>query len=111
MVPACFMSRSAAAREFADTATELYEQAMTLPQSERRALANRLLDSLEEPADDGASDAEVERAWTEEAVRRQMVPWDEAALRAAINEGVASGVAEGDPFAWVRARLGIAPHT
>lgn len=99
---------------------ELYEQAMTLPQSERRALANRLLDSLDEPADDGASDAEVEQAWTEEAVHRlddiragrsKPVRWTEGMLRAAIEEGEASGVAEGNPFARVRARLGIAPRT
>jgi antitoxin ParD1/3/4 len=30
-----------------------------------------------------------------------------AALRAAIDEGEASGVAEGDPFARVRSRLGL----
>lgn len=31
-------------------------------------------------------------------------------LRAAIDEGEASGVADGDPFARVRARLGLAPR-
>lgn len=29
------------------------------------------------------------------------------ALRAAINEGDTSGIAEGDTFAWVRRRLGL----
>ena len=33
-----------------------------------------------------------------------------AALRAAIDDGEASGVADGDPFARVRARLDIAPR-
>ena len=33
------------------------------------------------------------------------------ALGAAIDEGEASGVAEGDPFARVRARLGLVPRT
>jgi putative addiction module component (TIGR02574 family) len=63
----------------------LYDEATQLPESERRILAERLLDSLEsEPA------SGVERAWGKEAVRRlddvragrsQPAPWSEARAR------------------------------
>ncbi|HEU4406658.1 MAG TPA: addiction module protein [Polyangiaceae bacterium] len=68
-----------------DPAEKLLDEALKLPESERRALALRLLDSVgDEPEDD------VERAWVEEAKRRlddvragraQAVPWAEARER------------------------------
>lgn len=63
----------------------LYDDAVKLPESERRVLAERLLDSLEEPPESG-----VERAWEKEAARRleevragrtQTSPWTEARAR------------------------------
>ncbi|XXT24519.1 addiction module protein [Sorangium sp. So ce429] len=63
-------------------AEELLDEAMKLPESERRVLALRLLESV---GDDSPED--VERAWAEEARKRlddirsersQPVPWDEA---------------------------------
>jgi putative addiction module component (TIGR02574 family) len=64
---------------------EVLDAAMRLPESERRALALRLLDTVgDEPAD------EIERRWLEEARRRledveagrsARVPWDEARAR------------------------------
>ncbi|WP_437726895.1 addiction module protein [Sorangium sp. So ce861] len=66
-------------------AEELLDWAMKLPESERRALALRLLESVGDE-----SPEEVERAWVEEARRRlddvragrsQPVPWEEAARR------------------------------
>jgi hypothetical protein len=44
----------------------------------------------------------------EEIRARVIAERDAATLRAAIEEGEASGVAEGDPFARVRASLGLA---
>ncbi|AUX23814.1 hypothetical protein SOCEGT47_043440 [Sorangium cellulosum] len=63
-------------------AEELLEQAMKLPESERRVLAPRLLESVGDE-----SPEEIERAWVEEARRRlddiregrsQPIPWKEA---------------------------------
>ncbi|WP_437516878.1 addiction module protein [Sorangium sp. So ce1099] len=63
-------------------AEELLDEAMKLPESERRVLALRLLESV---GDDSPED--IERAWAEEARKRlddirsgrsQPVPWDEA---------------------------------
>lgn len=63
----------------------LYDDAVKLPESERRVLAERLLDSLEEAPESG-----VERAWEKEAARRleevragraQTSPWAEARAR------------------------------
>jgi putative addiction module component (TIGR02574 family) len=63
-------------------AEELLDEAMKLPESERRVLALRLLESVGDE-----SLEEVERAWVEEARKRlndiragrsQPVPWDEA---------------------------------
>ncbi|XYI03224.1 addiction module protein [Sorangium sp. So ce1128] len=63
-------------------AEELLDEAMKLPESERRVLALRLLESV---GDDSPED--IERAWVEEARKRlddvrsgrsQPVPWDEA---------------------------------
>jgi putative addiction module component (TIGR02574 family) len=61
---------------------EVLEVAMALPESERRALALRLLDTVgDEPVE------EIERAWLEEARRRgdavdagrsARIPWEEA---------------------------------
>lgn len=66
-------------------AEKVLDEAMHLPESERRTLALRLLDSVgDEPP------AAVERAWIDEAGRRlddlragrtQAVPWEEARRR------------------------------
>ncbi|HEU4405311.1 MAG TPA: addiction module protein [Polyangiaceae bacterium] len=68
-----------------DPAEKLLDEALKLPESERRALALRLLDSVgDEP------EAEVERAWVDEAKRRlddvragrtELAPWAEARER------------------------------
>ena len=68
-----------------DAAEKVLDEAMKLPEGERRTLALCLLDSVgDEPPED------VETAWLEEARRRlesfrtaraQAVPWDEARLR------------------------------
>jgi putative addiction module component (TIGR02574 family) len=68
-----------------DQAEKLFDEALKLPERQQRALARRLLDSVrDEP------EAEVERAWVEEAKRRlddvwagrtQPVPWAEAQIR------------------------------
>lgn len=68
-----------------DAAGKLLDEAMKLPDSERRVLALWLLDSVaDEPPD------EVERAWVEEALRRLdevragragTGPWEEARRR------------------------------
>jgi putative addiction module component (TIGR02574 family) len=68
-----------------DSAEKLLDEALKLPEGERRALALRLLDSVgDEP------ESEVERAWVEEAKRRlgevragraQPAPWAEACAR------------------------------
>jgi putative addiction module component (TIGR02574 family) len=68
-----------------DPAEKLFDEAMKLPESERRAIALRLLDSVgDEPPE------AIERAWTEEALRRlddlragrtQPIPWEEARQR------------------------------
>lgn len=64
---------------------ELLDEAMKLPESERRVLALRLLESV---GDDSPED--IERAWAEEARKRlddirsgrsQPVAWDEARRR------------------------------
>ncbi|HEX9986450.1 MAG TPA: addiction module protein [Thermoanaerobaculia bacterium] len=44
---------------------KLYEQAAELPEADRAELAGLLLESIEEPADDG-----VEEAWAAEIERR-----------------------------------------
>lgn len=49
----------------ASTAHDLFDDALTLPPDERRALASALLDSAGEAADPG-----WEQAWTEELERR-----------------------------------------
>jgi len=68
-----------------NAAEKFFDEAMKLPESERRTLALRLLDSVgDEPAD------EIERAWLEEAKSRledlrtgrtQAIPWEEARAR------------------------------
>jgi putative addiction module component (TIGR02574 family) len=59
----------------------LYEQASQLPEADRAELAGKLLESIEEPADDG-----VEEAWSAEIERRladyragrvKTIPWSE----------------------------------
>lgn len=63
------------------TAEKILEDALALPEEERETLANALITSLERMPDD------VERAWTNEAVRRleressgetTAIPWDAA---------------------------------
>jgi putative addiction module component (TIGR02574 family) len=64
---------------------EVLEAAMALPESERRALALRLLDTVgDEPVE------EIEARWLDEARRRRdeveagrtpRIPWDEARAR------------------------------
>jgi len=44
---------------------QLYEQASQLPEEDRAELAGRLLDSIEDPPDEG-----VEEAWAAEIERR-----------------------------------------
>jgi putative addiction module component (TIGR02574 family) len=66
-------------------AEELLDEAMKLPESERRVLALRILESVgDEPPE------EIERAWVEEARTRlndirsgrsHPVPWEEARSR------------------------------
>jgi len=66
-------------------AEQILDEALGLPESERRVLALRLLDSVgDEPPE------AVERAWVEEARRRlddlqagrtRAVPWEEARQR------------------------------
>ena len=66
-------------------AEDVFEEAMKLPEGERRLIALRLLESVgDEPPE------EVERAWVQEAQRRledlragrsQAVPWEEARSR------------------------------
>ena len=68
-----------------EPAEKLLDEAMLLPEGERRALALWLLDSVgDEPPE------EIERAWIEEARRRlddlragrsQAIPWEEAKKR------------------------------
>jgi len=74
-----------AAAKLSQSLEDLYEEAVQLPQSERRVLAERLLDSLDGPPDSG-----VERAWAKEAARRlteiqagrsEPAPWTEARAR------------------------------
>lgn len=65
-----------------------------------------------------SDDNSVEEAWRADVRRRidqidsgavQLIPWDEAfrRLRAAIDEGDASGIAEGNVFAQVRETLNL----
>jgi putative addiction module component (TIGR02574 family) len=60
---------------------ELYEQASQLPEEDRAELAGKLLESIEEPPDEG-----VEEAWAAEIERRiadyragrvKTIPWSE----------------------------------
>ncbi|WP_437592252.1 addiction module protein [Sorangium sp. So ce1000] len=64
------------------SAEELFEEALKLPERERRAFALRLLESVRDE-----SLEEVEAAWADEAQRRldelragrsQPIPWEEA---------------------------------
>ena len=50
------------------TFEEVLKDALVLDESDRAALAERLLDSLD--LDGGGPEAEIERAWTKESVRR-----------------------------------------
>ncbi|WP_437946338.1 addiction module protein [Sorangium sp. So ce296] len=83
--PLCAAAASATLLAMSLPAEELLDQAMKLPESERRVLALRLLESVGDE-----SPEEVERAWVEEARRRlddvragrsQPVPWEEARRR------------------------------
>jgi putative addiction module component (TIGR02574 family) len=65
--------------------SELLKKALTLPPKARAELAGSLLESLDEPADEG-----VEAAWSEEIKRRlqeidsgkvEMIPYEEVRRR------------------------------
>lgn len=65
----------------ATSATELLKQALELKEEERAELASLLIESLDEPAEEG-----VEAAWVKEIERRmaeldsgsaKILPWDE----------------------------------
>ena len=77
--------RSATLLAMSDAAEKLLDEALKLPDAERRALALLLLDSV-----GNGPEAEVERAWLDEAERRlddvragrvQPAPWAEARAR------------------------------
>lgn len=60
---------------------ELYEAASQLPEEDRAELAGKLLESIEDPADEGVEEAwaaEIERRMTEyRAGRVKTIPWSE----------------------------------
>ena len=60
---------------------ELYEQASQLPVEDRAELAGKLLESIEEPPDEGVEEAwaaEIERRMAEyRAGRVKTIPWSE----------------------------------
>ena len=60
---------------------ELYEQASQLPAQDRAELAGRLLESIEDPPDEGVEEAwaaEIERRMVEyRAGRVETIPWSE----------------------------------
>jgi putative addiction module component (TIGR02574 family) len=60
---------------------ELYEQASHLTAEDRAELAGKLLESIEEPADEGVEEAwaaEIERRMTDyRAGRVKTIPWAE----------------------------------
>ena len=60
---------------------ELYEQASQLPAHDRAELAGRLLESIEDPPDEGVEEAwaaEIERRMVEyRAGRVESIPWSE----------------------------------
>ena len=60
---------------------ELYEQATHLPAEDRAELAGKLLESIEEPADEGVEEAwaaEIERRLTDyRAGKVKTIPWAE----------------------------------
>jgi len=60
---------------------ELYEQASQLPEHDRAELAGRLLESIEDPPDEGVEEAwaaEIERRMAEyRAGRVKTIPWSE----------------------------------
>jgi len=64
---------------------ELYERASQLPPEDRAELAGLLLDSIDEPADEGVEEAwaaEIERRMGEyRAGRVKTIPWSEVRAR------------------------------
>lgn len=60
---------------------ELYEAASQLPEEDRAELAGKLLESIEDPSDEGVEEAwaaEIERRRTEyRAGRVKTIPWSE----------------------------------
>ena len=60
---------------------ELYEQASHLPAEDRAELAGKLLESIEDPPDEGVEEAwaaEIERRMAEyRAGRIKTIPWSE----------------------------------
>jgi putative addiction module component (TIGR02574 family) len=59
----------------------LYQQASQLPEDDRAELAGKLLESIEDPADEGVEDAwaaEIERRLADyRAGRVKTIPWSE----------------------------------
>jgi len=64
---------------------DLYEKAAELPSDDRAELAGLLLESIEEPADEGVEEAwaaEIERRMAEyRAGRVKTIPWSEVRAR------------------------------
>jgi len=64
---------------------DLYEKAAELPPDDRAELAGLLLESIEEPADEGVEEAwaaEIERRMAEyRAGRVKTIPWSEVRAR------------------------------
>jgi putative addiction module component (TIGR02574 family) len=60
---------------------QLYEQASRLPEADRAELAGLLLESIEDPPDEGVEEAwaaEIERRMAEyRAGRMKTIPWSE----------------------------------
>ena len=106
-------------------AQKILEEALQLPPDELDWLVESLLIK-----DKGPAEAEIEAAWDSEIKRRldeidsgavEMIPAEQVhakmnarkleALRAAIDEGDASGVADGDVFAQVREALHLGANS
>ncbi len=53
-----------------NTTNDIWIRALELPRAERQALAQRLMESLDEPEDEVLSEAEWKAAWAEEIEAR-----------------------------------------
>lgn len=81
MLRQSYQQSRASINDMATSATELLKQALELKPEERAELASLLIESLDEPAEEG-----VEAAWVKEIERRmaeldsgsaKTVPWDD----------------------------------